>query len=137
MGYEVLHVAEGKRPFPSDLKSSGTTIENASLRFVVDPQTGCITSLFDKKTSFETLERDGCGNELQAFKDTPKDYDAWKHRSRDVRRGAHAAPRRRLSAAGRGRSAALGGSRDAQLAELEIRPGRHSLYRQRSRDGVE
>jgi len=77
MGYEVLHVAEGKRPFPSDLKSSGTTIENASLRVVVDPQTGCITSLFDKKTSFETIAKDGCGNELQAFKDTPKDYDAW------------------------------------------------------------
>ncbi len=77
LGYVVLHAVEGKREFPTDLKTSGTTIENASLRITVDPQTGCIISLFDKKTAFETIAKNGCGNELQAFKDTPKDYDAW------------------------------------------------------------
>lgn len=77
MGYEVLHAIEGKRPFASDLKSSGTTLENALLRITVDPATGCITSIYDKKASFEALSSGGCGNELQAFKDTPKDYDAW------------------------------------------------------------
>jgi alpha-mannosidase len=77
LGYEVLHVVPGKRVFASDLKVMGTTLENATLRVVVDPQTGCITSLVDKKTGFETLAKGACGNELQAFKDTPKDYDAW------------------------------------------------------------
>ncbi len=77
MGYEVMHVAAGRHDFPTDLKASGTTIENANLRVTVDPQTGCITSLFDKKANYETLAKGGCGNELQAFKDTPKDYDAW------------------------------------------------------------
>jgi len=77
LGYEVLHVVPGKRPFTSDLKVTGTTLENASLRVVVDPTTGCITSLYDKKAGFETLAPNSCGNELQAFKDTPKDYDAW------------------------------------------------------------
>jgi alpha-mannosidase len=77
MGYIVLHAVPGKRVFASDLKTSGMTIENATLRVSVDPQTGCITSLFDKKSSFETIASGGCGNELQAFKDTPKDYDAW------------------------------------------------------------
>ncbi len=77
MGYQVLHVVEGKRAFRSDLKSAGTTLENANLRVVVDQQTGCITSLFDKRSNFETLAPGGCGNELQAFKDTPKNYDAW------------------------------------------------------------
>ena len=77
MGYVVLHAVAGKREFASDLKVSGTTIENANLRVTVDPQTGCITSLFDKKSSFESIATGGCGNELQAFKDTPKDYDAW------------------------------------------------------------
>jgi alpha-mannosidase len=77
LGYEVLHVVPGKRVFTSDLKVTGTTLENATLRVVVDPQTGCITSLVDKKTGFETLAKGACGNELQAFKDTPKDYDAW------------------------------------------------------------
>ena len=77
LGYVVLHAVAGKHDFPTDLKSSGTTIENADLRVTVDPQTGCITSLFDKKSSFEAIAKGGCGNELQAFKDTPKQYDAW------------------------------------------------------------
>ena len=77
MGYTVLHVVPGKRPFASDLHVTGTTLENAHLRVVVDPKTGCITSLYDKKAGFETLAAGSCGNELQAFKDTPKDYDAW------------------------------------------------------------
>ena len=77
MGYKVLHVVGGERPFASDLKATGTTIENAALRVKIDPATGCITSLFDKKANFETLAAGACGNELQAFKDTPKDYDAW------------------------------------------------------------
>ncbi|HZP03939.1 MAG TPA: glycoside hydrolase family 38 C-terminal domain-containing protein [Terracidiphilus sp.] len=77
IGYAVLHVVPGKRAFASDLKVTGTTLENANLRVAVDPKTGCITSLFDKKTSFESLAAGSCGNELQAFKDTPTRYDAW------------------------------------------------------------
>jgi alpha-mannosidase len=77
LGYEVLHAAPGKRAAVSDLKASGLTIENAALRITVDPQTGCIRSLYDKKASYETLAAGACGNELQAFKDTPKEYDAW------------------------------------------------------------
>jgi alpha-mannosidase len=77
LGYEVLHAVAGKRAAVSDVKANGSTIENAALRVTVDPQSGCITSLYDKKASFETIASGGCGNELQAFKDTPKDYDAW------------------------------------------------------------
>jgi alpha-mannosidase len=77
LGYQVLHVTSGAKPFTTDLKASGTTLENAVLRVVVDPATGCITSLFDKKSNFESLAKGACGNQLQTFKDTPKDYDAW------------------------------------------------------------
>lgn len=77
LGYEVLRVVPGKRTFTSDLHLTGTTIENAALRVVIDPGTGCITSLYDKKARFETLAAGSCGNELQAFKDTPTRYDAW------------------------------------------------------------
>ena len=77
LGYVVLHVVPGKKPFTSDLKTEGLTIENAALKVVVDKQTGCITSLYDKKTNFETLAPGACGNQLQTFKDLPKDYDAW------------------------------------------------------------
>ncbi|GAC1362164.1 MAG: alpha-mannosidase [Acidobacteriaceae bacterium] len=77
LGYQVLHVVAGAKPFPTDLKASGTTLENAALRVVVDPANGCITSLFDKRSNFESLAKGACGNQLQTFKDTPSNYDAW------------------------------------------------------------
>jgi len=77
LGYKVLRVVPGSRPFPSDLKASGLTLENNLLRVSIDPQSGCITSLYDKKSHFETLAANGCGNELIAFKDTPQRWDAW------------------------------------------------------------
>jgi len=43
----------------------------------VDAVNGCIKSVVDEKTKYQWLAPGGCGNELQAFKDTPKDYDAW------------------------------------------------------------
>jgi alpha-mannosidase len=52
-------------------------LENDILRVSVDKQSGCILSLFDKKSGFELLASGTCGNQLQFFKDTPKDYDAW------------------------------------------------------------
>lgn len=77
LGYEVLHAVAGVKPFASDVKASGTTLENSNVKVVVDAQTGCITSLFDKKANFETMAKGACGNELIAFKDTPKQFDAW------------------------------------------------------------
>ena len=77
MGYEILHVVGPSREEPTDLKANGLTLENEFLRVTVDPQTGCITSLYDKKSSFESIASGGCGNQLTGFKDTPKDYDAW------------------------------------------------------------
>jgi alpha-mannosidase len=77
LGYEVAHVVPGHRAFTSDLKAQGMTLENAVLKVSVDPKTGCITSLYDKKSNFETLAPNSCGNELIAFKDQPKMFDAW------------------------------------------------------------
>jgi alpha-mannosidase len=77
LGYQVAHVVPGARSFAGDLKVSGTTLENSVLKVVVDPKTGCITSLYDKKSQFETLAPHSCGNELIAFQDKPKQFDAW------------------------------------------------------------
>ncbi|MGA3012306.1 MAG: glycoside hydrolase family 38 C-terminal domain-containing protein [Terracidiphilus sp.] len=83
LGYKVfrLHVAGGLAgalsPVKKDAGAHTLTLENNLIRVQVDSVTGCITSLFDKRAGFETLSRGGCGNELQAFKDTPNDYDAW------------------------------------------------------------
>jgi alpha-mannosidase len=77
LGYAVVHVVPGRKAFASDVKADGLTIENDALRLTVDKQTGCITSLYDKRAGFETLASGGCGNELQAFTDKPQKYDAW------------------------------------------------------------
>ena len=77
MGYEVLHAIPGHKDFASDLKAHDFTMENAALRVAIDPATGCVTSLMDKRSGFESLAANACGNELQAFTDKPKDYDAW------------------------------------------------------------
>ncbi len=77
LGYKVLHVVPGNKTPATALKAQGLTLENANLKLTIDKQTGCITSLFDKKAGFETLADGACGNQLQTFVDTPKDYDAW------------------------------------------------------------
>jgi alpha-mannosidase len=82
LGYKTVYVL----PTPSheaaakvDVKDTADsiTLENKQLRVTVSKSTGCITSLYDKTGSFETLAANSCGNELQAFKDNPKQYDAW------------------------------------------------------------
>ncbi len=82
LGYKVVWVgggARGKQASDAQANDAGgaITLENATLRVSVDKQSGCITSLFDKKSNFETLAPGACGNQLQFFKDNPKDYDAW------------------------------------------------------------
>jgi alpha-mannosidase len=84
LGYKVVWVGAGALAKQSgessaDGKEAGNsiTLENGTFRLAVDKQSGCITSLFDKKTNFETLASGACGNQLQFFKDTPKEYDAW------------------------------------------------------------
>ncbi len=77
IGYTVLYAVAGIHKLPSDLTVSGTTMENSLLRVAVDPKNGCIDSLYDKQSHFESIAPGGCGNLLQAFVDTPKQYDAW------------------------------------------------------------
>jgi alpha-mannosidase len=73
------------------LTATETSLENEFLRVQVDPKTGCITSLFDKRSNTEALapavagvgspanlpNGKPCGNLLQAFVDKPKKWDAW------------------------------------------------------------
>jgi alpha-mannosidase len=83
LGYKVVWVDSSPRAAATPPKGtesdsdSGFTLENANLKVVIDKTTGCITSLFDKRGGFETLAQGSCGNELVAYKDLPKQYDAW------------------------------------------------------------
>jgi alpha-mannosidase len=93
MGYQTLSFTEAPADHPTaspQLKASLKSLENEFLRATIDPQTGCITSLFDKRSNTESLapavQSEGspanlngksCGNLLQTFVDKPKDWDAW------------------------------------------------------------
>jgi alpha-mannosidase len=89
LGYNTYFVqaANTAPAVHSILKASTDTLENEFVRVKVDPQTGCMTSLFDKRSGTESLapaETDTggpknatCGNLLQTFVDKPKQWDAW------------------------------------------------------------
>jgi alpha-mannosidase len=89
LGYATYYVRPiGKLPGPKALvTASDATLENEFVKVVVDPQTGCMTSLFDKRSNTEALapsksDTGGpqdrvCGNLLQTFYDKPKQWDAW------------------------------------------------------------
>jgi alpha-mannosidase len=84
LGYKVVWIGGkgagkelGEKDVAANESGGAITLENGTLRVSVDKQTGCITSLFQKKSNFETLAPGACGNQLQFFKDNPKDYDAW------------------------------------------------------------
>src|SRR6202034_1718435 len=72
-----VHLPKMEMETRPEALNTAATVENNHVRVVVDKGTGCITSLFDKQANFENLTAGACGNQLQFFKDTPKDYDAW------------------------------------------------------------
>jgi alpha-mannosidase len=89
LGYKVYFVRPALKPAAelAGVKASADGLENEFLRLKIDTHTGCITSLFDKRSNTEALapaETDtggpkdfACGNLLQTFSDKPKRWDAW------------------------------------------------------------
>ncbi|HEY9744298.1 MAG TPA: glycoside hydrolase family 38 C-terminal domain-containing protein, partial [Coleofasciculaceae cyanobacterium] len=65
---------EGDSSCPSNGKENWV-LENELLRVVVDPDTGDLSSVFDKIHQREVLS--GPGNQLQAFEDSGQYWDAW------------------------------------------------------------
>jgi alpha-mannosidase len=83
LGYAVLH-ADGNTDEKARLTDlhladspSAFTFSNEHLKLTIDRKTGCITSLISLPANAESLAPNACGNQLQTFKDTPKNYDAW------------------------------------------------------------
>jgi alpha-mannosidase len=81
IGYRVFWLCRGD---DQPLKGAGLcaptlaenwVLENEVLRVVVDPDTGDLSSVFDKVHQREVLS--GSGNQLQAFEDSGQYWDAW------------------------------------------------------------
>jgi alpha-mannosidase len=88
LGYKTFYVGGGASVARGEaVQATADTLENEFLRVRVDRGSGCIVSLFDKRSGTEALapaETDTggpkdrvCGNLLQTFVDKPKEYDAW------------------------------------------------------------
>jgi alpha-mannosidase len=83
VGYAVIHLIPitADMGFPAKAEESsdskGYVLEDHHIHVTIDKATGCITSILSKSDHSETIASGACGNQLQFFKDTPKDYDAW------------------------------------------------------------
>jgi alpha-mannosidase len=78
----AVPASETQKPAaPRVIGAGSVTLNNSRLAVVVDGTSGCITSLrvgaLDPNGGEEALAPGACGNQLQFFKDTPKQYDAW------------------------------------------------------------
>ena len=89
LGYKTYFVRPAKTLFPkrTAVRAAVDSLENDFVQLKVNPRTGCITSLFDKRSQTEALapaetdtpgpKNSACGNLLQTFVDKPKRWDAW------------------------------------------------------------
>jgi alpha-mannosidase len=83
LGYTTVHVAPAgaSSSINPELKADSTaalfTLSNDHLKVAVDRKTGCITSLTALPANISYFAPNACGNQLQTYKDTPKQYDAW------------------------------------------------------------
>jgi len=88
LGYKVLHTERPKSPtrisgpMPLNISqdANGISLWNLKIRLDIDKRTGCITRLMQTIGAVDKnqyLAPNSCGNQLQAFADNPKNYDAW------------------------------------------------------------
>ncbi len=79
LGYKVVRVVAKRSGAVNAATASdqggALKLADHDVAVTVDKKTGCITSL--TVAGYESLAKGACGNELQAFKDTPQEYDAW------------------------------------------------------------
>jgi alpha-mannosidase len=81
-GFRTIHLSPDPRPeqpkgTPSEEGKDGLVLGSRWFSVTVNKTSGCITNIVEDKSKFDLIAPGGCGNQLQFFKDTPKDYDAW------------------------------------------------------------
>ncbi|HIK05573.1 MAG TPA: alpha-mannosidase [Trichormus sp. M33_DOE_039] len=75
VGYRVFWLSPKSSPSSTLPTSAEFILENEYLLVIVDPDTGDLSSVFDKTHQREILN--GAGNQLQGFKDSGQYWDAW------------------------------------------------------------
>jgi len=78
LGYKLYHLipAEAEEASGSAVKVGPNELENEFLKVRLDPKTGWIASLYDKRAGREVLS--GAGNVLEAIVDEPANMSAWE-----------------------------------------------------------
>jgi len=80
-GYRVFKLRRGIERAAgvpeSSLKVSRRRLENDFLLLDIDPASGLVTRIFDKRSRREVLAPGGVGNLLELFEDRPEQWDAW------------------------------------------------------------
>jgi len=83
---EMFHERESRDGVDSQETANSYELVNSHIRLVINKKNGCVTSvktlIAGKTLPFPTdgpeyLATNSCANQLQTFKDTPKQYDAW------------------------------------------------------------
>ncbi|MEQ8385973.1 MAG: alpha-mannosidase [Coleofasciculus sp. A1-SPW-01] len=79
IGYKIVWLCPTDTPpennHPNPQPNNEFILENDYLRVIVNPNTGDLSSIFDKPNQREILS--GAGNQLQAFEDKGQYWDAW------------------------------------------------------------
>jgi alpha-mannosidase len=77
LSISTLHIVRGElAPLTTELSVTTTLLENRFVRVELDTN-GDITRIFDKLAKREVLAPGALANQLQAFEDRPKNWDAW------------------------------------------------------------
>ncbi len=78
LGYKIYSISDNTNNniTDKDLAASNNSIENKYFNLMINPNTGNISSIFDKVNKKEILLSEG--NLLQLFEDRPTMYDAWE-----------------------------------------------------------
>ena len=76
IGYETYEL---RKQAPTEVKNglsiTASSLENENFRVTINPETGWVSSIVDKRSNKELLA--GEGNRLQLLEDKPTEYDAW------------------------------------------------------------
>jgi alpha-mannosidase len=75
LGYKSYQLKKQKPSSSGNLIVTKEKIENSFFSVSINPQSGWVKSIIDKRNGKEVLS--GQGNELQLLADYPREYDAW------------------------------------------------------------